>query len=550
MKNTEGGKKSNLFEKTKVFSRRRRLWIAVALIVGTIGLWGVNSCKSRMTAGQDQMVNLAKVTRGPIEVSVSGTGTVKPCRRWELAPRSAGEVVSVLVQPGQSVKTGQPLVELDTRELAIKADDAALELEQARLAYYDLEKSVAGLTVKSDSEGVMTGLSVKMGQSIPENYLLCTVQSSKMEVKAYFNTNQAKDIVEGQEATVFFIELLSGVPGTVTHVSESGVAKTGGVFLYPVTIEIENKGALMPGMSASVEVSTSNGAVKAPETTNEVSCIAKEVRSKAGGTVRQIFASDGDRVQAGKVLLALENEGLKTQAETQRLRLRRAETHLESIQDDLASQTVKAPEDCTVLDVKVREGDKVAASSVVVVVGDLRAMEITLPVDEMDAGKIEAGQMAVVTADAIPGKQFSGKVSGISLEGKTAGGIASFDATVLVEDQTGLLSGMTCDVKITVDSKNDTLLIPIEALQSRDNEYIVWVIPDLPSSKAGKSGGEPAVSADGSILSDAEAVTVETGLISSAYVEILSGLREGDTVLVFLKSRQPGMENMGFHTPG
>ena len=72
-----------------------------------------------------------------------------------------------------------------------------------------------------------------MGQSIPENYLLCTVQSSKMEVKAYFNTNQVKDIVEGQEATVFFIELLSGVPGTVTHVSESGVAKTGGVFLYP-----------------------------------------------------------------------------------------------------------------------------------------------------------------------------------------------------------------------------------------------------------------------------------------------------------------------------
>lgn len=98
------------------------------------------------------------------------------------------------------------------------------------------------------------------------------------------------------------------------------------------------------------------------------------------------------------------------------LKLKHAENRLASLEDTLDSQTVTAPEDCTVIDVRVQEGDNVPAGSVIVVVGDLSVMEITLPIDEIDAGKVKTGQTATITADAVPGKQFPGTVSTISFE--------------------------------------------------------------------------------------------------------------------------------------
>ncbi|HHW19359.1 MAG TPA: efflux RND transporter periplasmic adaptor subunit [Firmicutes bacterium] len=538
MQETRSDRKLTFGQKVKgLFSgRRRSLWIALVLIVAGIGLWGFFASRSRTTAGnQNQMLRLARVSRGPIEVTVTGTGTVKPGRRWELSTRAAGDVKRVLVEAGQAVKAGQPLVELDADDASLKVENAKLELEQARSTLSDLENDLALLTVRSDSEGTLTGLSVKEGQSVPENYLIGTITSSKMEVRAYFNASQVKNIKVGQEARVFFPDLLWDMTGVVKHVSEAGKADGRGAVLYPVTVEIENKGALVPGLLATVEVNTPAGVMKAPDSTKETSYVTKEVRTKVSGTVKRILVADGDRVKSGQVLVELENEALKKQVESQRLKVSQAETQLSSAQDELASRTITAPADATVLDVKVREGDRIGAGAVVAILGDLSSMEVTVPVDEIDAGKVKVGQQATITSDAVPGKQFQGEVSGISLEGKVSGGVATFDTRVSVQGQTELLSGMTCDVRISIASKDDALILPIEALQSRGNEYMVWVVSNVSTSGEGQSQSRryPSATVDRSILSEAKPVTVQVGLMNSTYAEILAGLKEGDTVVVF-----------------
>ena len=205
--------------------------------------------------------------------------------------------------------------------------------------------------------------------------------------------------------------------------------------LYPVTVEIENQGALIPGMPVVVEIHTPNGTMKSHHEDNEISHVIHEVTAKAGGKVERVLVAEGDRVRPGQVLVELENTSLKSQVETNTLRLRQLQNRLASLQDTLEAQTITAPEDATVLDVRVQEGDTVAAGAVVAVLGDLELMEVTIPVDEIDAGKVKPGQPAIITADAVPGKQFAGTVSSISLEGKPTGGIATFDAKILVETQ-------------------------------------------------------------------------------------------------------------------
>lgn len=539
-------------------SHTRAVWVALILVLAGIGLWGFSAWRSRMTEGnQNQTFRLVRVTRGPIEVAVSGTGTARPTQRWELSTRAAADVKRVLVETGQAVKAGHALVELDADDASLKVQDAELQLEQAQATLSELEKDLASLTLTSDSEGALTALSVKEGQVVPENYLVGTITSAEMEVRAYFNASQVKNIQAGQEAHVFFPNLLCSVTGVVKHVSETGKADQRGAVLYPVIIEIENKGALLPGMAATVEVNTPAGVIQAPENTNETSYVVKEVRTKVSGTVKRILVAEGDYVRTGDVLLELENEALKRQVESQRLKVKQAEMQLSSAQDELASRTITAPADATVLDVRVRQGDRIGAGAVVAVLGDLSSMEITVPVDEIDAGKVSVGQQATITCDAVPGKQFQGRVSAISLEGKASGGVATFDAKVAVEGQTGLLSGMTCDVRITTASKDDALLLPVEALEPRGNEYMVWVVSDVPADTDGQRQlrRESNAGASRSILSQARPVTVQVGLMNSTHAEILTGLKEGDIVVVFVRNSgqsggmgqwfRPGVTNPG-----
>jgi len=539
---------------SRFFSRRpRAVWIALILILAGLGLWAFLAWRSRTTAGnQNQTFRLVRATRGPIEVTVTGTGTVKPARRWELTARAPAEVKNVLVKTGEAVKAGQVLVQLDTEDASLKLQDAELQLEEAQATLSELESKLASLAVKSDAEGSLTTLSVKEGQSVPENYLVGTVTSSKMEVKAYFNASQVQNIQPGQEAQVFFPSFLSTVTGVVTHVSETGKADPGGAVLYPVTIEIENKGALMPGMLATVQVNTPAGVMQAPQNTSETSNVVQEIRTKASGTVKRVLASEGDRVRAGDVVLELENETLARQVESQRLKVKQAQAQLSSAQDGLAACTITAPADGTVLDVKVSQGDRVGAGTVVAVVADLSAMDVTLPVDEIDVGKVKVGQPATVTSDALPGKQLHGKVSAISLEGKTSGGVATYDARVTVEGETGLLSGMTCDVRITTASSENALLLPIEALQPREGGYVVWVVSELPANTGTQTqfrrGANTAVSR--TILSQAKAVPVQVGLMNSTQAEILSGLNEGDVVVVFVQNSGQSEMTRQFFRPG
>ncbi|MCB6994352.1 biotin/lipoyl-binding protein [bacterium 210820-DFI.6.37] len=141
------------------------------------------------------------------------------------------------------------------------------------------------------------------------------------------------------------------------------------------------------------------------------------------------------------------------------------------------------------------------------------AEELVLPisVDEQDILNVEKGQEAKVTFDAIEGETFTGEITRVSGAATVSGGVAKYSVDVTLEATDSMLVGMNGSATVTISSKEDIILIPLNALQESGDRTFVYTEED----------------GDGNLSGEVE---VETGLSDDENVEIVSGLSEGETV--------------------
>ena len=129
-----------------------------------------------------------------------------------------------------------------------------------------------------------------------------------------------------------------------------------------------------------------------------------------------------------------------------------------------------------------------------------------------------------VTADAFEGETFTGTVTNVSLEGSYSNGVTNYPVTVTLDDAGDLLPGMNVDGTIILEQADNVLAIPVDALM-RGNK--VYVKDDGTATEEEKRG----------VPDGFRAVEVETGITSDSWVEIISGLSEGDQVYVDQSSK-------------
>jgi len=191
-----------------------------------------------------------------------------------------------------------------------------------------------------------------------------------------------------------------------------------------------------------------------------------------------------------------------------------AQTTLEEAQAALEAATMAAPFDGTVISVGAEVGDLVSANDVIVALTDLSNLRVLATVDETDIAMVEIGQQAEITFDAFPGHSFSGQVLEVPLQGNLVQNVLTYDVPVSLEGINGvaLRPGMTANLNIVVGRRQDVLLVPALAVQQSDEGNVV-LVQDTPDG--------PAVT-----------TPVQVGLSDGTYVEIASGLIEGDRVLV------------------
>lgn len=235
------------------------------------------------------------------------------------------------------------------------------------------------------------------------------------------------------------------------------------------------------------------------------------------------------------------------------LAVARAELALQ--QADLTKSTILAPIDGIVLSRAVNPGQTVASSMqapvLFIIAENLETMELKAAVDEADIGTVANGQNARFTVDAFPERRFDAVIRDISYASVVTEGVVTYEARLNVDNEELLLRpGMTATVDIVTREDDGVLLVPAAAFRYSppvETSGGGWSLQSLfmPRRPMMGAGRRPATSARGEgrplyVLRDGEpeAVRVVTGATDGASVEVISGLTQGDRVILGVQQGQ------------
>lgn len=204
-----------------------------------------------------------------------------------------------------------------------------------------------------------------------------------------------------------------------------------------------------------------------------------------------------------------------------------SEEAFKEAKERLDDTQIKAPFTGTILNKDVDVGHVISSTlssasegTPLFTMANLDNIYVNAQVDEVDISKVAVGQTATVAVDSLPGRTFNGRVERIAPKGKVERTVTIFDVVIIITDKDkGLLKpGMTAAVSILTDVVKDALIVPNEALRTKNGAIGVYVM----------QGGLPNF------------VKVETGKTDGILTEVRSGVKEGEEVVTSsLKQSEP-----------
>lgn len=202
---------------------------------------------------------------------------------------------------------------------------------------------------------------------------------------------------------------------------------------------------------------------------------------------------------------------------------------------NLGYTKIYSPVDGVVVAKNVEKGQTVAASyetpSIAEIARDLKQMQVAVSVDEADIGGVKEGQKAEFTVDAYADQKFYGEVTQIRLSPTTTDNVVTYTVIVTVANPDGiLLPGMTTNVALIMQQKDNILLVPNSAFRFKPVDLGATFVDPGPRGKATVA----EVSAPAVYILDKKQITkkeVKKGITDGQHTEVLSGLAEGEQVI-------------------
>ena len=207
--------------------------------------------------------------------------------------------------------------------------------------------------------------------------------------------------------------------------------------------------------------------------------------------------------------------------------VKQQQANLEEAQVNLDYTNIISPVDGTVVSRNVDVGQTVAASfqtpTLFLIAKDLTQMQVDTNVSESDIGDLREGQIADFGVDAFPDRVFEGTVGQVRQVPISIQNVTTYDVVVNVPNPEFLLKpGMTANVTIISARRDNVLRIPIQALQFSP------ILAKRNSANSATSREKRVWLADGGVI---KPVSIVTGLDDGHYVEVMSGLKQGDLVV-------------------
>ena len=503
--------------------KKGRRWIVLCVLaVAVIGGGTAFLSRTRAKAAKAETTyTTASVEKRSITNALTGSGTLQPADSYTVTTLVSGEVLSDTFEEGDIVEKDQLLYTIDSSDVSTTETQAQTNYTQALKAKYPT----------ADISGTVSEVYVSNGDAVSAGTELCRISASNdLTIDFQFSYAKDGDFYVGQPAKIYLNGYAGYIDGTVAQVGGSSMANATGMKMTTVRVKAVNPGLVTGDCTASAVVGnyTSYG-----QTTVKVGT-GSTITASASGKVSGLTLMPGDSVSSGQRICTITGDSVDNQ-------LKNAKASLESAQDRLDDYMVTSPITGTVVEKTVKAGDNVGTGSnsnnTLCIIYDLTYLEMTLNIDELDIDNVEVGQTVNVTSDAKEGQTFTGVVTKVSVVGTTSGGTTTYPVTVRIDDTDGLRPGMNVDAEIVLSSADGVLAIPSLAVNRGDT---VLVTSDSPSAANALEQEAPEGYAY---------VQVTTGISDDSYIEISSGLQEGDTV-AYLRTASSGSDMMMSGMPG
>ena len=506
------GGENKVFHFIKTHKKR-----CIAVVAAAAVLVAVIVPRKSRSASADLAYTQEKLGRRDIVNVYDGSGTINAADSYTVKSLVTGTVLTADFELGDSIEKGDILYTIDISDVENNLASAQLSVEQAQRNYDDIADMQ---NVRTKISGEVSSFAVAAGDAVQAGQTVATIRDTSVMLLAVdFPAAEAQSFAVGQAAQVMPDTTFEVLNGTIRSVSGADPAGDASLMTCTVTIAVPNAGSLTTAQAAVAQVNGVSSLNSAHFTYQR----EETVVAAASGTVSELCVKEGSTVRQDDVLLRITGKDLDKQAQNAADNLRSAELRMSSAERNISHYTIDAPISGTIVDKKVKAGDKLSANDAAMqnlcTIYDMSYLELKLNVDELKIRSLKVGQEVEITADAVPGETYKGVISSILVAGTTANGSTSYPVTVRIDDMGELLPGMNATAKITTASVKNVLALPNAALVR--GSYVL-VTKDSPSA----ANAETSMTApDGYVY-----VKVTTGISDDDYIEVKSGLQEGDTI--------------------
>ena len=466
---------------------KRILVVAAVVVLVVAGGWAYRTRRASQPVADS--FRTARVTRGNISVSVTATGAVQPYSQVEVRSRATGTVVDVHVQEGDQVKQGALLLDIDDRDAR-----AGYETAQASLAAAQARLEQSRATLVSTRAQNRT----RIAQT---EAALATARARFQQLTAGTRPeqlDQAREVVRQAEVNL--------------NLARQTLDRARTLFNDGMVPKTQLEQAQTQFDVAQTQVSTAQARLRELQTGStqeDIAVVRAQVREAEAAVAQARVAVLQERVLAADV------DAVTAQ-------VRNAAALAQQARDRLRETQVTAPIAGIVSKLSVQVGQNViggvsSGGTLVMMLADTRIIQASVMVDETDIAKVTTGMGVRVTADALRGRTFSGKVRRIAPQSQVVQNVTQYEVIVAIDHpEQALRLGMGVDAEFVVTGRENVLLVPLEAVRGQDAKVIILV--------------------EGEMLTP---VVVETGATDGRQVEIVKGVEVGQTVYLG-PSRQPG----------
>lgn len=478
----------------------------VAVILAAVVMVLRSRVQARFAAAEADVKTYA-VSTGTINTVVSGSGTLAEVDQEVLTVPAGVEITEVVAEAGDTVVQGDVLAKVDMATVMTALSDLQEEME-------DLDDDISDAKGEEIGSSVTAGIGGRVKRIFAEEDMdvsSCMAEHGALAVLSldgYMAVDlEAEGLKKGDEVTVVLADG-SEEEGSIGAVAGSSV-----------TVLVTDNG---PAYGEAVTVLAEDGTELG---SGELYIHNPLAVTGYAGTVKNVNVKENAKVYSYTTLFRLKNTSFSANYDALLRSRGELEETLMALLTIYRDGAVLAPFDGMVSSVSYdpdAQEDALTAAYTTSTTEETEtelltlypniAMEITIGVDETDILALELEQEAEVSVSSVSEEVFAGTVTEISKVAVTTTGVPQYSAVVTLDRAEGMLAGMTAEVDVKIEGVENALIIPLEALHQTSTVSYVYTSYDEETKKYGGM------------------VEVTTGMQNDEYVEILTGLREGDTV--------------------